>query len=66
MASALCSAAIILRFWDGSLELVDNKGLWGLLVNVAVLIGLLRLWKQVALAPLSERGQGWLEPPQPR
>jgi hypothetical protein len=49
MASAIFSSAIILLFWDGSLELVLNTGLWGLLINVAILMIVLRLkWSALA------------------
>jgi hypothetical protein len=47
MAPAISSSAIILLFWDGSLELVITMGLLGLLINVEILLAL-----------LSERGAG--------
>ena len=43
IGSALFSSAIILLFWDGSMQLVVNKGLLGLLINVMILIALTRL-----------------------
>jgi hypothetical protein len=58
IASAICSSAIILLFWDGSLQLVINKGLLGLLINVGILLALLPFWKLNVLAWLSEHGAG--------
>jgi hypothetical protein len=56
MASAICSSAIMVLFWDGSLQLVVNKGLLGLLINVGILLVLLLFWKFNVLASLSEHG----------
>jgi hypothetical protein len=58
MVSAICSSAIMVLFWDGSLQLVVNKGLLGLLINVGILLALLLFWKFNVLASLSEHGAG--------
>jgi hypothetical protein len=58
MASAICSSAIMVLFWDGSLQLVVTKGLLGLLINVGILLTLLAFWKLNVLALLSEQGAG--------
>jgi hypothetical protein len=50
MGTAVSSTAIILLFWDGSLELLAQKGMIGLLINVVLLIILLGLrWPAAAL-----------------
>jgi len=41
IASAAFSAAIILLFWDGGLQMIVEKGLLGLLINLALLASLL-------------------------
>ena len=41
IGSAVLSAAITLLFWDGSAELIVQKGLVGLLIDVAILLWLL-------------------------
>jgi hypothetical protein len=41
IGSAIFSSAIIVLFWDGSREMLVQKGLLGLLINLAVLIALL-------------------------
>ena len=41
IGSAAFSSAVILLFWDGSSEMLVQKGLLGLLINLAVLIVLL-------------------------
>jgi len=41
IGSAAFSAAIILLFWDGGLQLLVEKGLIGFLINVAFLVALL-------------------------
>jgi len=41
IGSAAFSAAIILLFWDGSLQMIVEKGLLGFLINAALLIALL-------------------------
>lgn len=41
IGSAIFSSAILILFWDGSLNLLVEKGLLGLLINLAILIGLL-------------------------
>jgi hypothetical protein len=58
IASAICSSAIIVLFWDGSLQLLVTKGLLGLLINVGILLALLLFWKLSLLALLSGHGAG--------
>ena len=41
IGSAVLSAAITLLFWDGGAELIVQKGLVGLLIDVAILLWLL-------------------------
>jgi hypothetical protein len=41
ISSAAFSSAIILLFWDGSMELLVQKGFIGLLINVGILVALL-------------------------
>lgn len=41
VGSAAFSAAIILVFWDGGLQMIVEKGLAGFLINVALLVALL-------------------------
>ncbi len=49
VGAAIFSSAIILLFWDGSLQLLVLKGLLGLLINVGILIALLLLkWPAAA------------------
>jgi hypothetical protein len=43
VASAAFSAVIIILFWDGELQNLDDKGLIGLLINIAILVALLIL-----------------------
>ena len=43
VGSAAFSAGIIVVFWDGDLQNLADKGLFGLLINVAILIALLML-----------------------
>jgi hypothetical protein len=43
VASAAFSAGIIILFWDGELQMMDDKGLIGLLINIAILGALLIL-----------------------
>jgi len=43
VASAAFSAGIIILFWDGELQKLDDKGLIGLLINLAILVALLIL-----------------------
>jgi hypothetical protein len=38
MGSAVFSAAVILLFWDGSTEMLIQKGILGLLINLAILL----------------------------
>lgn len=39
--SAAFSAAIILLFWDGGLQMIVEKGLLGFLINLVILVALL-------------------------
>jgi hypothetical protein len=41
VASAVFSAAIILLLWDGSMQLIVQKGLIGLLIDIGILVALL-------------------------
>jgi len=41
VASAAFSAVIIILFWDGVVQNLDDKGLIGLLINMAILVALL-------------------------
>jgi hypothetical protein len=41
IASAAFSAALILLFWDGGVQMIVEKGLVGLLINLALLVALL-------------------------
>jgi hypothetical protein len=43
VASAAFSAVIIILFWDGKVQMLDDKGLIGLLINIAILVALLIL-----------------------
>jgi hypothetical protein len=43
VGSAAFSAVIIVLFWDGVVQNLDDKGLIGLLVNIAILVTLLIL-----------------------
>ncbi|MGD1995148.1 MAG: hypothetical protein PVH62_00090 [Anaerolineae bacterium] len=43
VGSAALSTAIVILFWDGSVNLVVQKGLIGLLINVAILVVVLVL-----------------------
>jgi hypothetical protein len=43
VGSAAFSAAIILLFWDGGLDMLADKGAIGLLINLAILAALLVL-----------------------
>jgi len=43
VASAVFSAVIIVLFWDGVVQKLDDKGLIGLLINLAILVALLVL-----------------------
>jgi len=43
VGSAALSTAIVVLFWDGSLELIVEKGLIAFLINVAILVALLVL-----------------------
>jgi hypothetical protein len=48
VGSAAFSAGIIILFWDGKLQRMDDKGLIGLLINIAILVALLILrWPSV-------------------
>jgi hypothetical protein len=40
IASALVSAIVLMLFWDGSLQLVVQKGLIGVIIDLAILVGL--------------------------
>lgn len=41
VGSAVFSSAVILLFWDGSTQMLVQKGFIGLLINVAILVALL-------------------------
>ena len=43
VASAAFSAVFILLFWDGEMQMLDDKGGIGLLINLAILVALLVL-----------------------
>ena len=43
VGSAAFSAGIIILFWDGAMQMLDDKGGIGLLINVAILVALLIL-----------------------
>jgi hypothetical protein len=43
VASAAFSAAIIVLFWDGGMQMLVQKGLIGLLINIVILVALLIL-----------------------
>jgi hypothetical protein len=43
VASAAFSAVIIILFWDGKVQMLDDKGGIGLLINLAILVALLIL-----------------------
>ena len=43
VGSAVFSAVIIVLFWDGVVQNLDDKGLIGLLINLAILVALLVL-----------------------
>jgi hypothetical protein len=50
VGSAVLSAAIILLFWDGSMQLLVQKGLIGLLIDVGILLAFLVFqWPTAAL-----------------
>ena len=38
LASALLSSSMILLFWDGELSMLKEKGIIGLLINIALMI----------------------------
>jgi hypothetical protein len=41
IAAAVLSSAVIFLFWDGKAQMLVEKGLLGLLINLAILAGLL-------------------------
>jgi hypothetical protein len=43
VASAAFSAGIIVLFWDGKMQMLDDQGVIGLLINIAILVALLIL-----------------------
>jgi hypothetical protein len=43
VGSAAFSALIIILFWDGKMQKLDDKGFVGLLINIAILAGVLIL-----------------------
>lgn len=50
VGSAVFSSAAIVVFWDGSTEMLVQKGLLGLLINVAILVAVLVFqWPSTAL-----------------
>jgi hypothetical protein len=48
VASAAFSAALFVLFWDGKVQMLDNKGGIGILINVAILVALLVLQSRPA------------------
>jgi hypothetical protein len=50
VASAIFSSVIIFLLWDGSMQLVVQKGLIGLLISVVIFAALILLkWPSAAL-----------------
>ncbi len=43
VGSAAFSALIIILFWDGKMQKMDDKGFVGLLINIVILVGVLLL-----------------------
>jgi hypothetical protein len=43
VASAAFSAVVIILFWDGKMQRLDDHGLIGFLINIAILVALLIL-----------------------
>jgi hypothetical protein len=43
VGSAVFSAVVIILLWDGGMQRLDDKGLIGLLINLAILVALLIL-----------------------
>ena len=41
VATAVLSAVIFILFWDGQLQSLANKGLFAILINLAILVALL-------------------------
>ena len=41
VGSAAFSAVIFVLFWDGQMQALANKGLFGILINLAILVALL-------------------------
>jgi hypothetical protein len=41
LGSAVFSGVIVLVFWDGSMEMIVQKGLLGLLINIGILVYML-------------------------
>ncbi len=41
MGSAAFSAVIFILLWDGQMQMLANKGLFGILINLAILVALL-------------------------
>lgn len=43
LASALISSATVLLFWDGELSMLKEKGIFGLLINLAIIVYITRI-----------------------
>ena len=54
IGSAALSAVTILLFWDGGLQMIVEKGILGLLINVAILVILL-VFDWPVLLPVARR-----------
>jgi Na+/melibiose symporter-like transporter len=40
IAAAVCSAVIFILFWDGQVQALTEKGLFAILINIAILVAL--------------------------
>lgn len=47
MSSAILSSVIILIFWDGSMQLIVQKGLIGFLISLGILLAMLLLKRPI-------------------
>jgi len=43
VGSAAFSAIIFILFWDGKLQMLDGKGLFAIIINIAIMVALLIL-----------------------
>jgi hypothetical protein len=49
IGSAVFSAILIILFWDGRMQMLSNNGIFGLLINIAILVALLAFrWPRFA------------------